>query len=339
MTGTTVGAPREALIWDQHACLPLRPDASIEGLSAYVDAGIGFVSVNVGFDAMRWEEDLHVLANFRRRVLGNPERFVLVDTIDDVLVARETGRLAVSFDLEGANALDGDVAMVEVFHRLGVRAMLIAYNHANRAGGGCHDDPNQGLTKFGREVVREMNRVGMLVDATHCSRQTTIDLFEFSDAPVIFSHSVPNGVAKHDRNIDDEQMRACAATGGVIGIAGVGLFLGDPTASTEALFRAVDYAVGVVGPRHIGLGLDYVVDQAELDAWMEENPGVFPPGSGYGAGMAIARPAQIPELAELLRDAGYEERDVRAILGENFLRVAGAVWSSRSAVQASGRTI
>jgi membrane dipeptidase len=126
----------------------------------------------------------------------------------------ETGRLAVSFDLEGAEALDGDAAIVEVFHRLGVRAMLIAYNHANRAGGGCHDDPQQGLTAFGREVVREMNRVGMLVDATHCSHRTTMDLFEVSEGPVIFSHSAPKGVAQHDRNVDDEQMRACAACQG-----------------------------------------------------------------------------------------------------------------------------
>jgi membrane dipeptidase len=324
------------LLWDQHGCLPLRADAPIDGLLEYADNGIGFVSVNVGFDANAWTEVVHILANFRSKVLAKPDELVLVDTAADVVAAHETGRLAVSFDLEGADALDGDAAMVEAYHRLGVRTMLIAYNHANRAGGGCHGDPRQGLTAFGCEVVAEMNRVGMLVDATHCSLRTTMDLFERSSTPVVFSHSVPRGVFDHERNVSDEQLRACAATGGVIGINGVGLFLGDPSASTEALFRAVDYAVEIVGPDHVGLGLDYVVDKAELDAWMTEHQDVFPPEAGYSAGMRIAGPAQLPGLAALLRVRGYEEEHVRAIMGGNFLRVARDAWCPEAERDRSG---
>ena len=317
------------LVWDQHGCLPLRPDAdAIDRLVLYRRAGVDHVSVNVGFDVTSALETLKVLAAFRRGVLDRPDDFVLVSTAADVHEAKAGGRLAVSFDLEGTEPLDGELALVSTYYDLGVRTMLIAYNRTNRAGGGCHDDPGQGLTAFGRAVVAEMNRIGMLVDATHCSRRTTFDLFEASSAPVVFSHSVPLGIKRHDRNVSDEQLRACAATGGVVGINGVGIFLGENEASTEAVVRAVDYTLDVVGPEHVGLGLDYVFDQDELNAYLAENRDTFPPGSGYGENLPhrFASPTQLPEVTEALLGLGYPEDAVRGIMGGNWLRVAEEVW-------------
>jgi len=205
--------------------------------------------------------------------------------------------------------------------------MLIAYNSPNRAGGGCHGDPETGLTEFGRAVVREMNRVGMLVDASHCSRRTTFDLFEASQAPVVFSHSVPAGVKQHPRNIDDEQMQACAQTGGVIGINGVGIFLGSNDASTQSLVRAIDYAVQLVGAEHVGLGLDFVFDMAELTALIAGNENTFPKGYGYQSGTpAFVNPRQLPDVVAALAELGYPAAAVTGILGANFLRVASQVW-------------
>jgi membrane dipeptidase len=327
MTATALHA--DALVWDQHTCLPLRPDGSaIEELELHARSGVDFVSVNVGFDLTPAADTLKVLAAFRHAVVRRPDRFRLVRSAADVLEAKAAGLLAVAFDLEGTEPLDGSVEMVEAYYELGVRTMLIAYNRRNRAGGGCHDDFDAGLTEFGRGVVEEMNRVGMLVDASHCSRRTTFELFELSSAPVVFSHSIPSGVKEHPRNVDDEQMRACAATGGVVGINGVGIFLGENDASTEALIRAVDYAVEIVGPDHVGLGLDYVFDQDELNAYLADNRETFPPGSGYREYFPprFASPAQLPELTAGLLDRGYGEGDIRAILGGNFLRVANQVW-------------
>jgi membrane dipeptidase len=317
----------DALVWDQHTCLPLRPDGStIDELALHARAGVDFVSVNVGFDLTSVADTVKVLSAYRHAVLERPDRFRLVHSAGDVLAAKEAGLLAVSFDLEGTEPLDGALDMVETYYELGVRTMLIAYNLRNRAGGGCHDDPDVGLTEFGRHVVEEMNRVGMLVDASHCSRRTTFDLFERSSAPVVFSHSIPSGVKSHPRNIDDEQLRACAATGGVVGINGVGIFLGENDASTDALIRAIDYAVELVGPDHVGLGLDYVFDQEELNAYLATNRDTFPAGSGYDdVPMRFASPAQLPEVTAGLLDRGYGEPAVRAILGGNFLRVASEV--------------
>jgi membrane dipeptidase len=327
MTAPTL--PADALVWDQHGCLPLRPDAgAVEQLLLYTESGVDFVSINVGFDLTPALDTMKVLASFRRGVLERPDRFVLAGTAADVRKAKREGRLAVAFDLEGTESLDGEVDLVHAYYDLGVRTMLIAYNRGNRAGGGCHDDPEAGLTPFGRSVVTEMNRIGMLVDATHCSPRTTFDLFEASAAPVVFSHSVPMGVRAHDRNVTDDQMRACAATGGVIGINGVGIFLGENDATTEAIVRAIDYAVGVVGPEHVGLGLDYVFDQDELEAYLAENRNTFPPGSGYGDYFPprFVSPAQVPEITASLLGRGYDSVAVRQIVGGNFLRVAEQVW-------------
>lgn len=317
------------LVWDQHGCLPLRPDSdAVDQLALYRRAGVDFISINVGFDAVPALDAVKVLAAFRRGVLARPDDLVLVSTTADVREARDSGRLAVSFDLEGTEPLDGELALVSTYYDLGVRTMLVAYNRTNRAGGGCHDDPAQGLTGFGRALVAEMNRVGMIVDATHCSRRTTFDLFEVSSAPVVFSHSVPLGVRHHERNVSDDQLRACAATGGVVGINGVGIFLGENDASTQAVVRAIDYAVDVVGPDHVGLGLDYVFDQHELAAYLSENRDTFPPGSGYAEHIPhrFASPAQLPDVTEALLGLGYPEDAVRAIMGGNWLRVAESVW-------------
>lgn len=319
----------DALVWDQHGCLPLRPAAeAVEDLELYRDSGVDFVSINVGFDVTPALDSLKVLASFRRGITARPDEYVLAATAADVRAAKASSRLAVAFDLEGTEPLDGNLDLVEAYYDLGVRTMLIAYNQRNRAGGGCHDDAEVGLTTFGKSIVAEMNRVGMLVDATHCSRRTAFDLFETSTAPVVLSHSVPRGVKPHDRNATDEQLCACAETGGVVGINGVGMFLGENDASTDAIVRAVDYAVGVIGPKHVGIGLDYVFDQDELNVYVAQNRDTFPPGSGYADYQPhrFVSPAQLPELTESLLGLGYDEEAVRGILGGNFMRVAEQVW-------------
>lgn len=320
-----------AFVWDQHGCLPLRPDeAAIEQLELYRASGVDLVSINVGFDLTPALDAFKVIAAFRRGLLSRSDRFVLAARLSDVHEAKRSGRLAVIFDLEGTDPLDGELALLAAYRDLGVRTAAIAYNQRNRAGGGCHDDPNIGLTVYGRALVAEMNRVGIVVDATHCSIRTSLDIFELSSRPVVFSHSVPIRVKKHGRNITDEQMRACAATDGVVGVNGVGIFLGDNDSSTPALVRAIDYAVEVVGPEHVGIGLDYVFDQDELNAYLKQHPEKFPAIAGYRdfGPHRFVSPSQLREVPAALLGLGYKAEDVTAILGGNFLRVAANVWGA-----------
>lgn len=149
-----------------------------------------------------------------------------MDTFKDIEVAHSQGKLAVSFDIEGTNALGRDINMVAAYHALGVRQMLLAYILGNDAAGGCHD-ADTGLTAFGKEVLSEMNRFGMIVDASHTSYRTSIDPIESSSSPAVFTHSNPRSLWDHQRNIKDDQIKTCAARGGVIGLNGLAIFLGD----------------------------------------------------------------------------------------------------------------
>jgi membrane dipeptidase len=318
---------RDALVWEQHACLPLKPGTSLDPLERYRDSGAALVSLNVGYGPTTTADALKVLASFRSDVLRSPDRFVLAETVEDVRRAAGDGRLAVTFDLEGADPIEGELALVESFYTLGVRTMLMAYNEANAAGGGCHGDPDDGLTRYGRELVREMNRVGMVVDGSHCSLRTTFDLFEASEAPVVLSHSNPRALHDHPRNVTDDQIRGCAATGGVVGINGIGHFLGDNDTRTETFVRAVEYVCELVGAEHVGIGLDFVFDKDDLAAAFAENADAFPEGFGYGAeSFDFVEPERLPLITEALLERGIGADDVRAILGGNFLRVAQATW-------------
>jgi membrane dipeptidase len=317
----------EALVWDAHAGVFPSPGVDLNLLDEWPRAGASYLSINVGFDVMDWQETLATLAAYRRWVLDHAERFVLVGDSGDIERARAAGKFALSFDIEGMNALNGDINMVAVYHALGVRQMLFAYNLNNAAAGGCHDD-DSGLTDFGRQVVREMNRVGMIVDCSHAGYRTTLDIMQESNRPVVFSHSNPSALWRHQRNINDEQIRACAATGGVIGLNGMGIFLGDNDIGIDTMLRHVRYVSDLVGSEHIGIGFDYSppVD-VDIGVILRSRPDYWPAGQQYDTrGIKHAGPAQLPELIDALADSGFDDDAIRGFLGENFRRVADTAW-------------
>ena len=321
-TRTSTQIHSRSLIWDTHACFPLKPNADLLELKRYKDNGVTFVSINIGMDMDAFDKVIQVLAGYRHYIRSHPDDYILARSVDDVLRAKETGKLAIAFDLEGSDPLLGNLDLISFYYDLGVRQMLLAYNKDNRASGGCVEG-TYGLTEFGKDVVREMNRVGMVVDVSHMSYQATIDAFEVSAAPVIFSHSNPKGVREHVRNITDEQIKACAATGGVIGINGIGDFLGGT--HSERVVEHIEYVMNLVGFEHVGIGLDYVVDKQELMEYLENNPDIFPPDKMKDV-LSFVEPEQLPEITDILASRSHSEEVIRAILGGNFLRVAKAVW-------------
>ena len=312
----------QSLIWDAHACFPLKPNADLSELKRYQDSGINFVSLNIGMDMDPFENVIQILACYRKHIMGHPDDFVLAVSVNDIKKAKESGKLAIAFDLEGSEPLMGDLNLISFYYDLGIRQMLLAYNKDNRASGGCMEG-KIGLTDFGKKVIREMNRVGMVVDVSHMGYLATMEAFDTSIAPVIFSHSNPNGLRNHARNISDEQIKACANTGGVVGINGIGDFLGST--SSEIVVENIEYVTNLVGPEHVGIGLDYVIDKQELVDYIEGHPDVFPPDKIKDT-LAFVEPEQFPEFAELLYKKGYSEQTIKGILGENFLRVAEKVW-------------
>lgn len=313
--------------------MPLRPgDVSyLPQLERLRRVGIDVVSLNVSFDLLSPQETFGMLATFRHWVREHSEHYSLVNTVADIDAAKAHGRLGIVFDIEGGNAVALHPGLVEVFYQLGVRWMLLAYNKNNKLGGGCMDD-DSGLTAYGRQVIQEMEQVGMVLCCTHVGHRTAREAMECSRNPVIFSHSNPSAVYPHARNIPDDLMIACARTGGVVNINGVGMFLGPAAtdaadSSTDALLRHIDYAVQLLGPRHVGLGLDYVFDISELEEHVQRNPASFPaelrkPGVRYRQ----VQPECFPAIADSLLKRGYSEMDVQGIMGHNNLRIARTVW-------------
>ena len=316
-------------VWDHHACLPLRPNdpAFLPQLARHKAAGFDAITVNIGFGEQGPEEHLRMIAALRHWLMARPEEYLLLMEADDVERARSTGRLAVGFDIEGANAVGDQLSLIQLYYDLGVRWMLMAYNTSNRAGGGCQDEDG-GLTNFGRAMVAEMERVGMLLCLSHTGHRTVREVIAMATQPLIFSHSNCAALHPHPRNIPDELIRACAATGGVVGINGVGIFLGKNDISSETYARHVDHVVQLVGPAHVSIALDYVFDMRELEEHLEKMKGTFPPGLGYEMGARFVPPEQLEEIVVTLQGWGYSDADLTALLGGNLLRLAKQVWKA-----------
>jgi membrane dipeptidase len=313
-----------SLVWDM--TLPWDPSAlDQDTLPRFKAAGIDVISLTVDMPTL--DATIRHIAAVKSDIKNHFESMVLVQTIEDVTKANNSGKLALTFNLQETNPLDGNLDMIDVYYELGVRHMLLAYNQQNRVGDGCAERTDSGLSRFGARVVKEMNRVGMLVDGTHSGYKTTMEAMEISTAPFIFSHCNSWQVVPHYRNIKDDQIKACAATGGVIGVNGLGEFLDDPNATSESIFRHLDHMVNLVGPRHVGIGLDFVKDTDGFWSWVRRNPEMWPLIDGRPhTNTAFGQPEQFIELCELMLSHQYPEEDVIAILGGNFKRVAHEVW-------------
>ena len=166
----------ESRVWDNQGCMPLRPHDTrfLPQLARCRAAGLDHISLNVGFGDDGIEQHLPMIASFRHGLAERASCCTLVRTVDDIESARNSAKLAASFDIEGANAVADQISLVQLYCDLGVRWMLLAYNRNNRVGGGCQDE-DTGLTPFGREVIAEMERVGMQVCCSHTGHRTVRD--------------------------------------------------------------------------------------------------------------------------------------------------------------------
>ena len=320
-----------AFTWDAHACLPLDEKTPIDLLDTYVAGKIDYVCVNVGMDMNSIAHILRVIAAFRAKIAAYPDKYMQIEKFEDLATAKSKGLLGVGFDLEGSVMLQDMPEMVPVFAKLGVKQIHFAYNRNNSVAGGCHD-VDMPLTDLGVEIVKAVNSSGMIMDCSHTGRQSSLDIMRVSSKPVVFSHANPKALGGHERCIDDEQIKACADTGGVIGICGFQRFIKSPNApEVPDMIRHIKYAVDLVGVDHVGIGLDTMPSVAGTNDFPDgvDKDHYWPAASGYGpaaGGAAVFDPRKLPALADALIATGYSTDDVDKIMGENFIRVAKASW-------------
>jgi len=324
-------SPHTPWIWDAHSNLPLETGRPVDDLELHTRQGFSFVSLNVGYDAAPLDQMLTAIAGYRQ-LLDGSTGVRLVGTVEELEAAHAANQLAVAFDLEGALPLLEEPSMAGLWRDLGVRQMHLAYNRNNSAAGGCYD-PDMALTALGRDLVKALNRAGIVVDCSHGGELSTLQIMACSEKPVVFSHSCIDAIQTHPRNISDRQIDACAATGGVIGICGYSRFLGATPSSAEHMVEHIRYVADRVGVSHVGIGWDFGYPAHGVDPMsrVEDFDHWFPDASNNRK--EALTPEQIftpldeaQRLSTLLRDTGFDDEEVKAVLHGNFLRVAKACW-------------
>lgn len=308
--------------------LPFQPEyeGRQEILDRIAQSPVDFISLTMGIDHVDAGRTVRNIGGVREMIRKAAGRMMFCRTVEDIRAAKAAGKLGVGFHFQGIGALEEDPDMVALYYDLGIRHMLLVYNQMNAATTGCHERIDAGLSRFGQRLVAECNRVGMILDCTHTGYRATMEIMEMSATPVMFSHSNARALLEHERNITDEQALACARTGGIVGVTGVGKFLSENgTAEVEDLMRHIRYFVDLIGPDHVGLGIDYVyfLEQhyRRVAAHPERWPKGYPPPPWH-----YFAPEQVEGLVEALAQMGLTEAQCAGILGENFLRIAEAVW-------------
>ena len=320
--------------WDAHVCLPISVATDVRDLLAYRRAGVDFISLNIGMCMNPLSQISPVIDHFTAAIAATPG-LKLVGSVDDL----EPGVTGVAFDLEGARPLQGRAEAVATFHAQGVRMMHLAYNRNNEVAGGCHDAP-MGLTALGHDVVAEANRLGVMLDLSHTGEASSFDIITASTRPVVYSHANAAALHRHARNISDEQMRAVAATGGVVCPTGVGKFMGlDRAPTAQDMLPYIDHALATVGEEHVGLGSDMWFGQDGVDETPPPDPATgkgfdphywWPEAFDYDHGAnAIGGGYLAPEEWDVLPgllDDHLGPRIADKVLGQNMRRVAAEVW-------------
>lgn len=239
---------------------------------------------------------------FYQQIEDNKDEIKMVTGASEIDLALNSGKKAAILSVEGGHVLEGSIGVLRILYRLGVRCLTLTWNGRNEiADGVAERGTGGGLTEFGKRVVREMNKLGMLVDVSHLSGAGFKDVLTISEAPIIASHSNCCSVYEHPRNLTDEQIVALANKDGVIGINFYPEFIGKGEASLDAIIDHIDHIISLVGSDHLGLGSDFDgIDKTPAD---------------------LDDASKIPNLTNSLLKRGYKEEDIRKILGKNFLRV------------------
>jgi membrane dipeptidase len=224
------------------------------------------------------------------------------------------------------NSLDS----VEDAYRRGLRTLMLTYNRMDYVGAGCTERYDVGLSMYGLDVVRKCNELGIIVDTSHCGRQTTLDACEFSKTPVIANHAAAKGVYAHRRGKSDEELKAIAASGGFIGIVVVPSYVSaDPQASIEHMLDHIDYVARTVGWQHVGLGTDWPMQNPPELLARTLGPEVAAQ-IGFKASDRVVTDMMLrgfrdyrdaPNITRGLVKRGYSDDQIAGILGENHLRV------------------
>ncbi len=311
---------------------------SPEMVTNAVASGITAINLTVGGGGTV-EENFGRMAMWEREVAAHPESLMQVKSVADLQSAKQQKKLGLIYGFQDASVLGSDLSRIELFSSFGVRIIQLTYNVRNLIGDGCLEEANGGLSQLGRRAVEELNNKRVLIDLSHCGQQTTADGIRESKQPVAITHSGCWTIAQRPRNKRDEELKAMADKGGVIGIYLMPFLTMGPQPADQDVIRHIEHAINVCGEDHVGIGSDlsitphrvtesYKKAHADFVAGRQKQ-GIAAPGEDPKIFMFVPElnaPNRMELIAERLIKKGHSESRVEKIIGGNFVRLLKDVW-------------
>ena len=316
----------------------LNADNPAEMTKIIREAGVAALKSTLGGAVGDFAVTVADIAHAEELMEKRSDLFLKVRTHADFDRARKEQKLGVIYSFESAAMLEDKIGRIELFRQLGVRVMQLTYNRRTPFGVGCLDGEDEGLTELGRKAIAKMNELGVAVDLSHSNTKTTAEGIDASTKPPLITHAGCRAVFMHPRNKEDRELRALADKGGVVGIYMLPYLTASPKQPMlDDYLQHLEHALKVCGEDHIGVGSDVSffpvgdrdLERMKRDSEKRKADGVAAPGED--------RPTYIPDLntprkMELIADAllkrGYKSAAVEKILGNNFKRVFGEIWTA-----------
>jgi membrane dipeptidase len=316
--------------------LPL-PQADLDLVRS---CGISVIKLSLGGLNADFAATVDEIAYIQQMIEVHPSYFMQVRVPADLERAKREGKLGIIFSFESADMFEGKIERIELFRRLGVRVMQLSYNRKSPFAAGIMEPAAGGLTPLGRDAVKQMNALGVAIDLSHANPQTTSDAMVASSKPVIMTHAGCASVHPHPRNKTDEQLSALAAKGGVVGIYDLPYLTASPKQPTVDDYMAhMEHALKVAGEEHVGVGSDVGIGpfdtspkgMAEFNKFEEQRQksGLAAPEEDrptYVVGLNL--PRKIEVITDQLLKRGYSTRVAEKVIGANFARVFGDIWTA-----------
>lgn len=297
----------------------------------------GITAVNVS--TVLWEnfkEGIDYVAMWKRFLRENDDILRPVKSVADIRAAKVEGKTGIILGWQNTSPLEDRLDYVEIFKDLGVGIMQLTYNTQNYSGAGYLEEHDSGLTGFGREVLDEMARVGVLCDLSHVGLKTTADTIAYAKGPVCISHILPSALHDVKRNKPDELFTACAEKGGLIGISlfAPGLKAGNE-ATVEDVLDAMEHVITLVGEDHVGIGTDFSLDRPRPSDWLlwaNRDKGTARTLTEFGSvkinkPLGIRRMTDMPYMTARMLARGWSAETVEKILGRNWMTLLDRAWT------------
>ncbi|MCC7276584.1 MAG: dipeptidase [Alphaproteobacteria bacterium] len=307
-------------------------DFGREAFQAMKDGGLSAVNCT----CCLWEDfptTMKAVAQWKAWLAEHADLILQVHTTADIRRAKAEGKVGIILGWQNTTGFGDYLPFVRLYKDLGLGVVQLTYNTANTVGSGCYETHDGGLTDFGRELVHEMNRVGILVDLSHVGGKTADDAIRWSRKPVAYSHCLPSALKAHPRNKSDEQLRFIADKGGFVGVTLFPPFLKNgPRSTLDDVLEAIEHVLNLCGERQVGIGTDFTQGHGDaFIAYANRDKGHARSLTRFGdvtMPEGMRRIEDWPNLTAAMERRGWKEERIRRVIGENWMRVLEEVWGA-----------